>query len=254
MALAQHIVIRPTDNRPLFNDIAARRRFTETIVTVGKSFQIAAWGAGDNHGHTLDMEDRPTAGELARRIELSLTRALGLEVGFQTASITPIRDQSHLYSTLPYVIRQHERHGLTCDPFHEGSSLPDAMGMRLLAPDLPKLLARVAPRLDLTGMLGPLGPVPAPDDAEAYAIAAAAVIGRADLRGRSPDVRLARRAVVELAHEAPSKGLRKAMSCSPRAIGRLRDMPPAPQPLKDAIVAQARWRNRARPRATAAAE
>jgi hypothetical protein len=244
MSLAQHIVIRPADNRPLFTNLEARTGFTQAIVAVGKPFEVPAWGAGDCHGHLISMGERTLAGELARRVELSLTRRLRLDVGFCPVSIKPIEDQSYLRSSIPYAMRQNDRHNVPCDPYHEGSSLPDALGLRLLAPDLPALLARVAPRLDLVPMLGGLGPRPAADDVETLAPAAAAAIGRPNLYGKGRATRAARRAVIELAPDASAAQLRDALGCSQRTLGRLRRLPPAPRPLIDAVIGQARWRNR----------
>jgi hypothetical protein len=113
-------------------------------------------------------------------------------------------------------------------------------------PELPARLAQVAPRFDPSKLLGPLESPPAPDAADAYAAAAAAVIGQADLRGTSKLIRLARRAVLELATEASPRDLRHALCCSKRTLGRIRKMPPPPPGFLDAVRAQARWRNLAK--------
>ena len=185
MSLAQHIVLRPADGRPLFNDLDNRRVFTERVALVGESFDVGAWGAGDNHAHVANLhEDVAAAREMARRIESSLTQKLCLADGFAEAKVKPISDQSHLYSSIPYILRQGERHGVTCDPFHEGSSLPDMLGYRLVSPGLPERLARHAPRFDpRRHRPGELGPLPPADDAAAWAAAAAAVIGLPALVG-----------------------------------------------------------------------
>lgn len=154
MSLAQHTAIRPADGRPLFNDLETRRLFTRKVVEVGAPFEPIAWGAGDNHAHIATMgEDRAPALELARRVESSLTHVLGLTDGFAPAKVKPVTDQYHLRSTLPYIVGQGERHGVRCDPFHEGSSLPDMVGLRILVPDLRERLIRIAPRFDPNRLL-----------------------------------------------------------------------------------------------------
>lgn len=246
MTLAQHIVIRPADGRPLFNDLDTRRLFTEKVAHVGEPFSVGAWGAGDNHGHVANLdEDRAAATEMARRLESSLTQQLGLTSGFAPVSVKPIADQSHLYSSLPYIMRQGERHGVRCDPFHEGSSLPDLIGFRHVFPGLRERLARLAPRLDPRRFVPELGAEPARDDASAWAAASAAVFGCGELVGRRPSVMAARRAAVELATEASVASLCEALHCSPRQLRRIRKMPAPPRAVLDAVIAQSRWRNAA---------
>ncbi|HHH28549.1 MAG TPA: hypothetical protein ENK57_09405 [Polyangiaceae bacterium] len=246
MTIAQHISIRPADGRPLFNDVGARRLFTRKVVTVGAPFEPIAWGAGDTHAHVATMgEDRAAAAELARRLESSLTHVLKLSDGFAPAKVKAVSDQYHLLATLPYIVRQAQRHGVRCDPFHEGSSLPDMVGLRHLAPDLPGRLRRLAPRFDPRRFLGALGPCPALDDADAWAEATAAVLGCA-IEGRGPLVAAARRAVVALAPEASTASLCSALKCRPRTLRRLRADAPLPPMLRDAIVAQACWRSSTR--------
>jgi len=243
MSIAHHIIIRPADSKPIFTDLATRRLFTRKVVLVaGDEFDVTAWGAGDNHGHVKMMGRRSAATELGRRLEGSLALILGLEDGFVPVKVKPIWDQAHVYATLRYVIRQGERHGVTCDPFHEGSSLPDALGFRRVAPGLPALLERVAPRFDATQLLPELAMPPADDDAPAWAEAVAAALGLPDLRGGSDLLRLARRTVIALAPGASTTALSVALGCSARRMRRLRGGPAPPRGLVEAATGQACWR------------
>ena len=139
------------------------------------------------------------------------------------------------------MIRQGERHGVD-DPFHEGSSLPDALGWRLLTPDLPSLLAEVAPRVRLADMAPPLGEAPPPAAAAAWVEAGIAARGLGHLRGRDRLTLEVRRAVVALASQATSRELAEALGCSPKTVVRLRREPPEDQRVVTAVIAQARWR------------
>ena len=238
MTLAQHIVIRPRDNRALFTQPAVRRLFSRTVARIGRSFELIGWGAGDNHGHMGNHGgDEPKARELARRVEVSLAKRLGDGLRFEEASVRPVNDQYHLEQTVPYMHRQAERHGVN-DPFHEGTSLPDALGRRVLAPDLPGRLALVAPRLRLK-QPHPLGELP--DDPAILARAAAMAIGTDTLTGKSPLVLDARRAVIHLAHRASTAELIRAMGGTRRSLSRLRKRPLPDQAFLDAVAAQARW-------------
>ena len=51
MSLAQHIVIRFADSRPLFVVLEERLRFSRTVARIGTEFGLIGWGAGDNHAH-----------------------------------------------------------------------------------------------------------------------------------------------------------------------------------------------------------
>jgi hypothetical protein len=241
MSIAQHIVIRFSDSRPLFVTLEERLRFSRTVSRIGVDFRVGGWGAGDDHAHAAALETRRRALELARRVEMSITKQLGLGRGFAKASVTEIRDQSHLRHSLPYMIGQAERHGVS-DPFHDGSSLPDALGWRLLRPELPTLLAEVAPRVRLAALAPTLGPATPPDDAAGWFEAGVAALGVGHLLGRDLLAQQVRRAVVALACQAPTRQLAELLQCSPKTVRRLRAQPPTDEKVMTAVVAQARWR------------
>lgn len=241
MSLAQHIVIRFCDSRPLFVSLEERLRFSRTIARIGAEFRLLAWGTGDNHAHAGVAASRARALELARRLEGSLTKQLGLGLGFGAALSTEVRDQSHLRHSIPYMIGQGERHGVD-DPFHLGSSLPDALGWRLLAPDLPSTLAELAPRVRVGDMVPALGDPPPPSAASVWVEAGVAARGLGHLRGRDALTLEVRRAVVAFAWEASSRELADLLGCGPRTVRRLRSRPPEDERAIAAVLAQARWR------------
>lgn len=242
MTLAQHLVFRMEDSRPIFLDVDVRRLFSRTVARFGEDFDLVGWGTGDDHGHTANMGDGRPANEFARRVEISLTRALDLGIGFRRVSAVPIRDQSHLRHTLRYDIDQPRRHGVR-DPFHVGTSLPDALGARLIAPYLPERIARHVPNARLDDFAPPRSPSYAdPADPFGWAEATRAAIGRASLRGKDPLALDARRAVLHLAQAAPRRALLEALGISPRALARLRHRPLPDPSLLRAIELQAAWR------------
>lgn len=241
MSLANHIVLRMEDSRPIFLDVDVRRLFSQTVARFGEEFDLIGWGTGDDHGHTVNMGDDRHGNEFARRVEISLTRSLDLGIGFRRASVVPIRDQSHLKGSLRYDIDQPRRHGVH-DPFHVGTCLPDALGARVLAPYLPERIARHVPNAFLDDFAPPAGALPEPTDPYVWAEATGAAIGRTSLRGKDPLVLDARRAVLHFAHEARGRDLVDALGISPRALARLRRRPLPDRSLLRAIELQAGWR------------
>jgi len=242
MSLAQHIVFRLEDSRHIFLDVDVRRLFSRTVARIGEDFDLVIWGAGDDHAHSTVMGEEAPALEFARRVEISMTRSLRLGVGFRRASSTTVRDQSHLRATIPYDLDQPRRHGVD-DPFHEGTSLPDLLDARVLAPYLAERIARHLPNLRLDRFTPPSGTIYGPHQGAEWTDAVKAAIGRTSLRGKDALALDARRAVLHFASEAPRRELLDALQISPRALARLQHRPLPNADLLAAIETQARWRN-----------
>lgn len=110
---------------------------------------------------------REEAGLFARYLAMSLRWRLELGAPFVSANIRPLADRRHLENGVHYAFRQESHHGIVLDPFHEASSLPDAVGLRVLSPRTAERLATALPRLTKASLLadGGLDVSGTPDDA-----------------------------------------------------------------------------------------
>jgi hypothetical protein len=239
--LASHIMLRLADDRVVLPDTAARRVAAAAILDIGRHYGLLAFRAADTHIHMLAACDRRAAGKLAHAVEVALRLRLRLAVPFAPARIKVVADQHHLHNAFGYVLRQAERHDLPIDPFHEASSLPDLVGLRVVAPDLAFRVSAMLPRSRPRQLAIELGLVPCEDaapfipgvddldqlsDSAAAAAAMPALVGR---RGRAQAVR---RAAVALAEESavgrrgPSAlDLAARLGCSARTVTALRSQP-----------------------------
>jgi hypothetical protein len=257
--LGHHLVLRLSDGRVLAPSAAERRCLTATIAGVGRRFGVIAWDGIDEHEHVIALVPRAQAGELARRTEHALRFRLSHGVPFAPARITPIRDQGHLQASLGYLARQQTRHRATTDPRREQSSLPDVLGLRVVAPWLAHALAVHAPRFDarviaaevgLAVRLDPLEPGEPASQAIAtappgrhgmLADAAAAAVSLDALQGNGPAVVAARTAAVQVAGWLATEVLADVLRCSVRTVRRLRCALADPA-LKRAVCGQLRLR------------
>jgi hypothetical protein len=207
-ALASHIMCRLRDGRVIASSVEQRRIVARSVIERTRGEPLLDFGMPDTHLHALIGPGGSVApDELARRIQISLTRALALEVGFDRAAVKPIANQWHLARCFDYVLRQQQRHGVDVDPLHEASSLPDLLGLRPLGRPTAATVMRLLPRVTRAQLLGYLGverlePAPADDgllcDLEALRDAAAAAIAVPRLEGSSREVRSAERALIAL--------------------------------------------------------
>jgi hypothetical protein len=131
-AIGHHVTIRLTDARPIATSAAARRILSHCIYRNASSRGLSGFRAADTHVHLLLAGERKLARAAARCVELSLQAALRPGVHFERARVRTIRDQNHLRNTLAYLFRQEQHHRLDLDPFHDASSLPEMLGMRVL--------------------------------------------------------------------------------------------------------------------------
>lgn len=190
----------------------------------------------DTHAHALVACDREEAIRFARAVSIALQKSLRPGARFERTRVKPIVDRRHLYGTFHYILRQHEHHGVTSDPFHDGSHLPDVTGLRCIGDSLEAAVRGHLQRLEL--MLPPRGellPVHLVD-------AGAAALALPDLRGKSPDVVLARAAVVQVGCTVGvTRELADLLAIGRSTVNRLRKAP-VPRALLRAVEGQARWR------------
>lgn len=202
--LGQHLVIRLEDNRVLLTNRHQRRRAARSIYRIARPFQMLAYGFADTHLHVVVLGSRLRALELARRVEIALQRQRRYGVRFLPARATPVRDQFHLGNAVSYVLSQAWRHGLKGDPFFEGSSLPDLLGLRVVGARSRALVQEHLPRFDFDALwqklpTGPVGePASAQDLREHLVEACLAATCMEQLGGRGRRQRLVREAAVAL--------------------------------------------------------
>ena len=222
--LGHHIMLRSDDDRVLAPSPPQRRALATAVYRVAKEFPLLAFGAADNHLHLEALCDRATAGALAHRVMCSLHWALDFSGRFSPVRIKRLEDQGHLRSTFHYTLNQRNHHGVQSDPFLDGSSLPELLGLRLLPTDSVQLVREHFPRLQRGGLLRHLGSDrldPARGDQLIALVnagrhdllrdAAAAVVGAPDLRSKQPEVVAAATTLVQLL----------APCCSPPIIGEI---------------------------------
>jgi hypothetical protein len=209
MALGHHLCLRLVNDAVIAPQPLQQRLLARVVLEKARDSLLLAFGLADNHLHLETGDDRPTAGELARVIELSLGRTLELAAGFAPVYIKPITDARHLYATFRYVLRQPSHHQLPVDPRREASNLPDLLGLRTLGSYTRVNVRRLLPRIRRADVLALLG---VPDLSEArgpvewLAEAALAASALPSLRGKSPDAVATRRAVIDLIDGRASTG------------------------------------------------
>lgn len=225
---AHHIRLRPRGAWVIADSPEARRVVVRTVLDLGRSRNLLAFGLADNHLHLEAVCDRAEAGKLAHALEVSLGKQLGLR--FEQAWIEPVAGGAHLERLFGYIGRQPQHHGLTSDPLSEGTMLHDVLGLRprglYVAHNVKRWLPRIT-RRDLLEMLGvpELSSVDGPLDSLVEAGLRAACLP--DLRGKGAERRTLRCALVGLVgRQQSSPALGELLSCSERSVFRLRAATP----------------------------
>jgi hypothetical protein len=228
-ALGEHIRCRLRNDGPIAATPERRRVVARIILEKGRDFDLLAFGLADTHLH-LAKGEAGAGGELARRVEIAITRRFGLEVGFERVRIEAVVDIWHLYRVFEYVLRQDRRHKIETDPLREATNLPDLLGLRGIggytAGNVRRLLPRVT-RGQLLELLGAPKLAPADGPVERIVQSAAAAICRPQLIGYSHEVQAARRAVIAIAEDRlGSPRLAALLDVHRATVNRLRKMPP----------------------------
>jgi hypothetical protein len=160
-AIGQHITMRLSDDRVIAPSIADRRAAARVLLRHGTRAGLLAFRVVDTHVHVLVRCDRAVAGSFAHATEVALRATLRLPIPFEPARIRPVLDQPHLYRAFGYVLRQEIRHGTSMDPVHDGSSLPELLGLRVVDDLVAQRVAASLPRLDARSLVSLLeAPVP----------------------------------------------------------------------------------------------
>ncbi len=248
--IAHHVVLRLRDERVLCRTDADRRRVARSFLERDPTFNLLAFRTVDTHLHALLAVAASLALEFARRVEISIELALRPGSPFAPAYAKPIETQRYLSNAFDYILDQEQHHGLTSDPLHEGSNLPDLLGLRLTGGFTTGLVRGFLPRVrraDLIARL-PGGEALDSDEPMGYVhlphlpAAAAAAACLPHVRGRRPEAVAARAAAVAIAEEftGPATAAR-ALGISRAAVKRLRLLQPPPA-LVEAVRRQARLR------------
>ena len=238
--MTHHLVtLRFASPQPLCPDESAALYLARAVSRVGGEHGLVAWRATERRLAMLVCSDHRSAGQAARRIAIGAQQVLGDGSRFHPASIEPVHGRDRVRDLHDSLLL-----GGSLESRMTASSLPDALGMRALAPYLQGSLFECTALPDL------VRPQPLPlhsvADWSCLARAAAAVWGWQDLGRRSAWRASALSAAAGLAFPALSPRrlatlLGVSLSTVQRALGR-RASPVA----KAMVERQLRWRSRAR--------
>lgn len=222
--LGQHVRCRLRNDATLAAEPEARRAIATAVLARDEGLGLIAFGVVDTHLHLLNHGER--GNELARRVEISLTKRLRFSVGFAEVHVEALRNQWHMYNAFRYDLTQDEHHDLRLDPLAEGTNLPDLLGARLLGGYTCAAVRRHLPRIghaDLLRYLGVDAVEPADGPLEQIADAAAASLGLPGLSGRSARTVTARAAAVAVVGQRLSaRQTADLLGCERSTVRRLR--------------------------------
>lgn len=245
MPIGWQLILRRVDDAVLVPGVAQARRFSSLVCRLGAGLPLLAFQAAGGHAHVVVLSDRPTAGELARRLNLGLGQSLGHRGALEAVRLRPVHDQAHARNLVRYVLDQRRHHDLTPDPFHEASALPDLLGLRLAGAWMRDQHVQRMPELPRRALIELLSQDPwtvERFDPACLAQAAAAALPVEALVGRPPLVVAARAAAVQVARgRLRSAEVAAALSCPLRTVQRLAGVPVAPELLR---AVEGQWRLR----------
>ena len=226
-AIGYHITLRLKDDRVIAASAAERRVAACVMIRQGRERGLLACAVVDTNAHAIVLCSRAEAGAYAGRTATSLSAALRLDVAFEVARITPIRDQRQLANTFDCVLLQQDDHGsLATSDFHDGTNLPDLVGLRVNGAYSRALLRDYLPRVSERALLERFRVDWSQEvdfDPALLIEATLAATGRGSLQGRKKETLVARRAaagVARLRMNAPE--LAKLFGIDVRTAFRLR--------------------------------
>lgn len=243
-ALAFHVTMRLENDHGVARTVPTLRRATRWLTRFGKGFGMLAHRIADTHLHVLVRCNRKQAGKFARYAESGLRQLLKLPVPFEAARIRPIETARHLLNALRYLLRQEEHHHSDFDAAHDGSSLPDLLGMRELHAGGPQWLRELLPRLRREDILAWIGAKELDNIEPDLALGAEAVLAYTALEsfnGTSAEHRRARHLLAQLWKELPTSSSTQVLGVSERTTQRLRALPLPPR-VEAGLRLQLRWR------------
>jgi hypothetical protein len=168
LGLGYHCRLCLFDSRPIAPEPWQRRLAMECVLKVSAEFRLLAVSMPDSHLHAEAVCSRAEAGELQRRLGISLSKKLKLPVRFQSYEPKPIVSPAHRLSCLKYVVTQDVRHALVdWDPYREYTNLPDLIGARLNGRYTARNVSYFLPRLKIRELyqwigIAPLDPAELP--------------------------------------------------------------------------------------------
>lgn len=231
----QHVTLRFADGRAICPDEPSALYLARLVSAVGADHGLLAWRAREKRIELLFGPDRHTAGQAARRIAIGAQQVLGAGSHFARAAIKPVSSLTRVGAIFDQLLLDAEH------PLVTASSLPDAVGVRGLAPYARGSLERCTRRPRL--LLPCDRPLMAVADWAYLAESTAAVFGHADLRRRFRWRSSALSAAGSLAFpEIGPSMLARLLGVSRSTMGRALDRP-ASRPLRRMIEAQLRWRS-----------
>ncbi len=254
ISLGQHIRIRLESDRLLHCSDRQRRSLVRAVHKTAKPWCYLSFGCAGTHLHLVVRCTRREAGELARRLEISLQLRHGYGGPFLRVHRVELQDQRHLFNAALYDMRQREHHQLASDPYLEATSAPDLLGARILGVRLIPRVTEHLPELRRGHLLGLYGidelrPAESWDELDEVVEAALAAFALGDMRGGSSDTRRARHVVVNLVGlNSSARELAAVLCCDPRTVERLRLRPAAPLDEQRCVRLQLDLRRRVRQR------
>ena len=249
--IAFHIVFRLADGRVVCRTPSQLRRVARSFVERDPGFRLTTFRVVGDHLHALvAVDDERAAAEFARRVEISIQNSLRPGVGFAPAHLTPVLTQRHLRHAFRYILGQEGHHGVELDPLHDGSNLPDLLGMRTIGLSTVGNVRSLLPRIGRADLVREL---PSPEvleeertigllDLPYLADAAAAAFGLPNIRGSKPEALIARIAAVNIGRRVASAALvARALGISAATVRRLSKLEVSDEVI-DAVEAQTRVR------------
>ncbi|MBW1880292.1 MAG: hypothetical protein JRJ84_18175 [Deltaproteobacteria bacterium] len=232
-----HLTFASKGRQHAFVDDAVRLEAVRAIARV-LAKAAALFCVVDDHAHVVVAGTRADVGRLARGVLIAL-RAILPGVVLLPAHIEAVRDRSHLYTLVRYVLRQTEHHGLPWHPARwVGSCFADLVGARILSGFDPEALWRGLPRLALGEVLDAArvhrsALEPTRDEVlrdvglRDIVLAAAAAVGRTAIAGKTPLEVGARRVAARLMSHAggTTAQLAGCLGISERSARRLAHQP-----------------------------
>lgn len=229
--LAFHVTMRLSEDRALARDVADLRQAARILFAQGHGRGLLAFRVADSHLHVLLAADRATAGHFARYAQSALKQRLGLPAPFEPARLRPVMQTSHLRNAVRYLFQQERHHGTDFDPAHDGSSVPDLLGMRDLGGSGTKdRLRALLPRLSLADVrewAGIVDPDTITPDESLIADAATAALGLPTLAGSGAAQNAARLGAAH-ASTLSARELAPHLGVTLRAVQRRRSCPADP--------------------------
>ena len=219
-----HVTVRSRDSRVIAPSRALRRAAVRALRRIAAAEELLAFAIVDSHIHLLLLCSRDRAGQIARALEISISRQSKAAVAFDPARFKPIADQSHLQAAFFYVLDQIRHHKITSDPTHEGTVAQDLLGLRHLEPNVVTLVRERLPRLTRAQILRAANLPEFEERVELDVLvdAAAAAFALADLGGRADVTARARMAAVHAAPGVSVALLASTLDVDAHSIRRMR--------------------------------